>query len=53
MTAPIITHVRPSEIPHRHLTRGLVVGEGNQASLSEGGKQLVSLLMDDFPSTQP
>ncbi len=53
VTSPIVTHVRPSEIPHRHLTRGLVIGEGNQASLSTGGKQLVALLTDDFPAARP
>jgi murein DD-endopeptidase MepM/ murein hydrolase activator NlpD len=47
VTAPIITQVRPSEIPHRHLTRGLVTGEGNQASLSTGGLQLISLLLHE------
>lgn len=44
-----VTAVRPSDIPHRYLTRGLITGEGNRATLSNGGKQLVALLTDDFP----
>jgi hypothetical protein len=47
---PLITQVRPGEIPHRYLTRNLVTGEGNKASLTSGGKQLVALLTDDFPA---
>lgn len=47
--APVVTHLRPSEIPQRWLTRGLLTGEGNSASLSAGGKSLVSLVMDSFP----
>lgn len=46
---PIVTAVRPSEIPHRYLTRNLINGQDNRASLTRGGEQLVSLLMDDFP----
>jgi len=49
VTAPIITQICPSDVPHRYRTRGLVTGEGNSASLSQGGKNLVALLMDDFP----
>ncbi len=52
VAAPIVTSIRPSTIPHRYLTRGLVTGEGNQATLTPGGRQLVSLLTDDFPITQ-
>lgn len=52
VTEPIITSVRPSNIPHRYLTRGLVTGEGNQASLTATGKQLVSLLTEDFPISE-
>jgi hypothetical protein len=51
--APVITQIRPSSIPHRHLTRGLVTGEGNRASLTAAGKNLVALLMDDFPDALP
>ncbi len=52
VSAPILTSVRPSEVPHRYLTRGMVTGEGNRAELTNSGKQLVSLLTDDFPITQ-
>lgn len=45
----VVTAVRPSEIPHRLLTRGLITGQGNQATLTRGGHQLVSLVTDDFP----
>ena len=47
--APVVTHLRPSAIPQRWLTRGLLTGEGNSASLSAGGKSLVSLVTDSFP----
>ncbi len=49
VVAPIVSSIRPSSVPHRYLTRGLIIGEGNQASLSPNGKKLVSLLTDDFP----
>jgi murein DD-endopeptidase MepM/ murein hydrolase activator NlpD len=45
----MVSHIRPSDIPQRWLTRGLLTGEGNQTSLSVGGKQLLALVMDDFP----
>jgi hypothetical protein len=48
---PLVTSVRPSTIPHRYLTRGLITGEGNRATLTDAGKQLVALLTDDFPTT--
>ena len=51
VTTSIITSVRPSKFPHRHLTRGLVTGEGNRATLTDGGKKLIALLTDDFPVT--
>lgn len=47
--APTVVQVRPADVPHRYLTRNLVTGEGNKASLTTGGKQLVALLTDDFP----
>lgn len=47
--APLIVQIHPAEVPHRYLTRNLVTGEGNKASLTNGGKQLVALLTDDFP----
>jgi murein DD-endopeptidase MepM/ murein hydrolase activator NlpD len=49
VTEATLTSVRPSTTPHRYLTRGLVTGEGNQASLSTSGQKLVALLTDDFP----
>jgi hypothetical protein len=49
VAAPLIIQIRPAEIPHRYLTRNLVTGEGNKASLTTGGKELVALLTDDFP----
>lgn len=44
-----VSHIRPSEIPQRWLTRGLLTGEGNRTSLSNGGKQMLALVLDDFP----
>ncbi len=52
LAAPAVTSVRPSTIPHRYLTRGLVTGEGNQATLTKSGLQLVTLLTDTFPITK-
>jgi len=46
---PTVSQVRPSPFPHRLLTRGLITGEENRASLSPNGKKLVALLMGDFP----
>ncbi len=53
VAAPLVTSIRPSTVPQRYLTRGLVLGEGNQASLTPAGKQLVALLSDDFPVAPP
>lgn len=47
--APIVTSIRPSNIPQRYLTRNLVSGQDNCATLTTGGKQLITLLTDDFP----
>ena len=49
VTAPLVTSVLPSSIPHRYLTRGLITGVGNQASLTKSGEQLVALITDQFP----
>lgn len=46
---PIVTHLRPAEISQRWLTRGLLQGKGNAVSLSRGGRNMVALVMDDFP----
>ncbi len=51
VAAPVISRVRSSDIPHRYRTRNLVTGQENRASLTQSGKQLVALLMDDFPVT--
>jgi murein DD-endopeptidase MepM/ murein hydrolase activator NlpD len=48
---PLVTSVRPSTTPHRYLTRNLVDGSGNRATLTESGKKLVALISDDFPIT--
>jgi murein DD-endopeptidase MepM/ murein hydrolase activator NlpD len=45
----IVTAIRPSTIPHRYLTRNLISGQEQHATLTTGGKQLVALLTDDFP----
>ena len=50
---PTVTAIRPSTVPHRYLTRGLVTGEGNQASLTPNGLKLVNLLTDNFPTPAP
>ena len=49
VNAPVVTAVRPSDIPHHHLTRGLLSGVQNRASLTRNGKKLLALLTDDFP----
>ncbi|MES2657646.1 MAG: M23 family metallopeptidase [Verrucomicrobiota bacterium] len=53
VAAPAIISIRPAKIPHRYLTRGLVSGDGNRATLGDSGKKLVSLLTDDFPAAPP
>ena len=50
VTVPVITQIRPSEIPHRFLTRYLVTGEGSTATLTSGGNALVNLITGDFPT---
>ncbi len=49
VTGPTVTHLRPSEISQRWLTRGLLNGIGKDTTLSHGGKSMVALVMDDFP----
>jgi len=46
---PVITAILPSTTPQRYLTRNLVTGQDNHATLTPSGKQLVALLTDDFP----
>lgn len=50
---PVVTSIRPSDIPQRHLTRNLVDGTGNEATLTRGGLELLSLMLDDFPLVAP
>lgn len=49
VTEPTVTAVRNSRIAHRHLTRGLIDGNGSQATLTRSGKQLIALMTDGFP----
>lgn len=49
VAAPVIVSIRPSKFPHRLLTRGLVTGDGNRATLSSNGLKLIALLTGDFP----
>ncbi len=53
VTAPVITSVQASAVPHRYLTRNLVSGIREQATLTNSGRKLISLLMDDFPPVKP
>ncbi len=49
VVTPVVTAIRPSgDIPHRFMTRNLVSGEGDTATLSNGGRRLVSLVSGDF-----
>lgn len=50
---PVVSAVRATKYPHRYLTRNLITGEGNHATLTPGGRALVALLMDDFPKPAP
>ncbi|MDX1679555.1 MAG: M23 family metallopeptidase [Akkermansiaceae bacterium] len=44
-----VTSIRPSKkVPHQYLTRWLISGIDNKASLNAGGKNLIELLMGDF-----
>jgi len=53
VTAPVVTEVRPSDVPHSYLTRNLVRGQGNRASLTTSGRRMVALFSDDFPRSDP
>lgn len=52
VTAPVVVSVRPSTVPHRYLTRGLITGEENRAELTHAGLKLLGILTDEFPVTQ-
>ncbi len=43
-----VTAVKPSELPHRYITRNLVDGQGKRATLGSSGKKLVGLIMGEF-----
>lgn len=45
----MVTGVRNSKLSHGYLTRGLLTGKGNSATLTRSAKQLLALLTDDFP----
>ena len=47
VAVPLVSQIREAQVPQRYLTRGLVTGEGPQASLTPAGKKLVALLMDE------
>lgn len=49
VTAPVVTAVHPSTLPQRYLTRNLISGQDVHATLTSGGKQLITLITDDFP----
>ncbi len=53
VSKPTITAVRQSDFPHRYLTRDLVTGQGNQATLTASSEKLINLLTDQFPVTLP
>jgi murein DD-endopeptidase MepM/ murein hydrolase activator NlpD len=53
VNAPVVTSVKPSAKPHRYLTRNLITGIGNQATLTPQGQQLVALLTNQFPAAKP
>jgi murein DD-endopeptidase MepM/ murein hydrolase activator NlpD len=46
----IVTMVKPSSIPHRYKTRGLLSGEGQRAGLARDGQNLLDLLAGYFPA---
>jgi hypothetical protein len=50
---PQITMVRRSDIPHKYRTRGLLSGQGQDASLAKEGLTLLNLLTGNFPLTPP
>ena len=46
--APVVSWIAPSAIPQRYLTHNLVTGQQENATLSTTGKQMITLLTDDF-----
>jgi murein DD-endopeptidase MepM/ murein hydrolase activator NlpD len=51
VSQPQITMVRSSDIPHKYRTRGLISGEGKEASIARDGTTLLNLLTGNFPIT--
>lgn len=49
VTQPTIIQVRPGDIPHRYLTRNLLMGENRSPVLGKSGLELVALLTGNFP----
>lgn len=49
VTKATVTMVKPSTVPHRYKTRGLISGEGAQASIARDGQSLIDLLSGNFP----
>lgn len=49
VNAPLVSWIQPSAIPQRYLTHNLVTGQTENAALTTSGKQLITLLTDDFP----
>lgn len=49
-TQPLVTFVRPASASHRHLTRGLLSGQGSSASLSRQGLDFIQLITGNFPN---
>jgi len=45
---PVVSWIAPSTIPQRYLTHNLVTGQQENATLTASGKQLITLLTDDF-----
>ncbi len=46
---PVITRVRPGAVPHRYLTRNLLMGENRNPTLGKNGLALMALISGDFP----
>jgi len=44
VSAPIVSAVQNSGVAHRYLTRGLLSGEGSNATLSTSGKKFIALI---------
>ena len=53
VSAPVVTSVKPSAKPHHYLTRNLITGIGNRATLTPQGLQLVALITNQFPAAGP